>query len=118
MKFEQSALNETLINFADLDEIMQSEGFDCQWDYERITYDYKIVDEVRKETYYFRVPAHVHEGEIPKDSAKVRMMNPYVGKHYYPHGVEYDEVFPDRIVDKCMKKIESIREKIKEDAIG
>lgn len=117
MKLDQSEFDGKIINFADLDETMKHAGFDMQWDYERVTYDYKIVDNVKEDVYYLRVPGHVHEGEIPKDSAKVRMMQPYLGKHYYPHGVEYDEVFPERIIDKCIKKLDLIRSQVKEDSV-
>jgi len=44
-------------------------------------------------------------------------MVPYVGKHYYPHGVEYDEEFPKHIVDKCKKRIANVLEKVKKDAL-
>ncbi|PRO64748.1 YugN family protein [Alkalicoccus urumqiensis] len=114
MNFEQNKLEGSIVNFADLDEMMKEEGFDAQWDYERITYDYKIVDQVKNEIYYFRIPALVHTGEIPNDSAQVKMYTPYLGKHYYPHGVEYDEVFPERIVEKCSKKLDVLFDKIKE----
>jgi hypothetical protein len=118
MKFEHVELEGKIMNFADLDEIMVAAGFDSQWDYERITYDYKIIDLVRNDTYYFRVPALVQQGEIPKDNAKVQLMHPYLGKHYYPHGVEYDEVFPENIIDKCNKKIALIVEKVKAESVN
>ncbi|SDN24361.1 YugN family protein [Alkalicoccus daliensis] len=117
MKLDQSEFNGKIINFGDLDETMKNAGFDIQWDYERVTYDFKIVDNVKEDVYYLRVPGHVHEGEIPKESAKVRMMEPYLGKHYYPHGVEYDEVFPERIIEKCIKKLDLIRNQVKEDSV-
>jgi hypothetical protein len=120
MKFKVPEFEGKVINFADLDEIMQAAGFDSQWDYERITYDFKFVDEADTDAYayYFRVPAHIHEGEIPKNSAKVYMLAPYLGRHYYPHGIEYDEVFPEWIVNKCNQKLEQIVEKIKADVVS
>ncbi|NJP36468.1 YugN family protein [Alkalicoccus luteus] len=118
MKFEQSGLEDKIVPFADFREIMEEAGFDAQWDYERCTYDYKILDEVKDDIYYFRFPGVVHEGEFPKESSKVRLLQPYLGKHYYPHGVEYDEVFPERIVEKCKKKIEQVREKLSASAVG
>lgn len=118
MKFENTEFEGKIINFADLNETMKEAGFDIQWDYERVTYDYKIIDQVKDEVYYFRVPAFLYEGEIPKDNCKVKMMFPYLGKHYYPHGVEYDEVFPERIIEKCTKKLDLIRDKVFTDSVG
>ncbi|WP_416151067.1 YugN family protein [Salipaludibacillus sp. HK11] len=117
MKFEETGLEGIVIEYQALEEIMQAAGFADQYDYERITFDYKIIDQVFDHVYYFRVPAHVVEGEIPSPHSTVRMMVPYLGKHYYPHGVEYDEEFPKQIVDKCKKKIESVLEKIRNEAI-
>ncbi|PYZ93269.1 hypothetical protein CR194_08730 [Salipaludibacillus keqinensis] len=117
MKFQESGLESLIIEFQVLEEIMEEAGFHNQYDYERITFDYKMIDQVHDDVYYLRVPAHVEDGEIPSPHATVKMMVPYVGKHYYPHGVEYDEEFPKKVIDKCNKKIELIFEKIKSEAI-
>ena len=104
MKFEDTGLEGLVIEFQSLEEIMENAGFYYGWDYERVTFDHKIV--VRDEIYYFRLLAYAVEGEIPKLDSKVKLMYPLLGKHYYPHGVEYhDEVFAKNIVDKCNKKI-------------
>ncbi len=82
-----------------------------QWDYERVTFDYKIVNQ--GDIYYLRVPAYAIEGDIPKDDAIVKLMTPILGKHYYPHGVEYEgETFPKTIVDKCKKKLELLQKNL------
>ncbi|ADH99139.1 YugN family protein [Salisediminibacterium selenitireducens] len=118
MKFEQTGLEGIQIKFEDLDETMSECGFDRAWDYERATYDYKMIDQVEDATYYLRMPCFVIEGEIPKADTTVELMTPYVGKHYYPHGVEYDEDFPQKIVDKCHKKIGTVTEKIQADKLS
>ncbi|AOM83295.1 YugN family protein [Salisediminibacterium beveridgei] len=118
MKFEQTGLEGVQIRFDDLDEIMSDLGFDRGWDYERATYDYKMIDQVEDATYYFRMPCFAVEGEIPQSDCRIEMMTPYVGKHYYPHGVEYDEEFPQKIVDKCHQKIDAASEKIKADKLA
>jgi hypothetical protein len=117
MKFEETGLDGITIEFQPLEEIMEEAGFDYQYDYERVTFDYKMVDQVHNDVYYFRIPAHIEKGEIPSPYSTVKMMKPYVGKHYYPHGVEYDEEFPKQIVDRCQKKINLILEKVKAEAL-
>ncbi|WP_280769111.1 YugN family protein [Salipaludibacillus daqingensis] len=117
MKFEETGLEGIIIEFQALEEIMEAAGFDNQFDYERITFDYKMIDQVYDHIYYLRVPAHVEDGELPSPYSTVKMMVPYVGKHYYPHGVEYDEEFPKHIVDKCTKRLENLFEKVKKEAL-
>lgn len=117
MKFEESGLEGLIIEFHALEEIMEKTGFHNAYDYERVTFDYKMIDQVYDHVYYLRVPAHVENGEIPSPHSTVKLMVPYVGKHYYPHGVEYDEEFPKHIIDKCKKRIANVLDKIKEDAI-
>ncbi|MBU9720475.1 MULTISPECIES: YugN family protein [Bacillaceae] len=116
MKFEQTGLEGYKIEFQALEEIMEEAGFHYVYDYERVTFDYKIV--VRDDVYYFRIQAHAIEGEIPSHHSVVQIVNIALGKHYYPFGVEYDEDFPKNIVDKCNKKIELITSNIKEEALS
>ncbi|MBB5172207.1 YugN family protein [Texcoconibacillus texcoconensis] len=115
MKFENSQIAGLEVNFDALDDILSKAGFihAGQWDYERVTFDYKLEDQVRQDIYYFRIQAYATKGETPSPSATVKLLTPVLGKHYYPHGVEYDEEFPKKIVDKCSKKLESISEKLK-----
>ncbi|MDG5788322.1 YugN family protein [Evansella sp. AB-P1] len=117
MKFEETELEGLSIEFHALEEIMENAGFHSVYDYERVTFDYKIVDNVRDHVYYFRVQAFAVEGEVPNPHSIVKVFKLILGKHYYPHGVEYDEDFPKTIVDKCKKKIELIKEQIKSEAI-
>ncbi len=79
-----------------------------QWDYERVTFDYKMLDKTDNATYYLRVQAVAVDGDIPKDSTRIRFLTPILGRHYYPHGVEYDEDFKEKIVNKCNEKLEKV----------
>jgi hypothetical protein len=110
MRFEHTGIEEEVRELALLDDIMEENGFvrAGAWDYERLTYDYKI--EVLKDVYYLRVQGYTVEGEIDTRHAVIQLMTPILGKHYYPHGVEYDEEFPENIVSKC----EDILKKVKE----
>ncbi|MGJ9381289.1 hypothetical protein CR203_02255 [Salipaludibacillus neizhouensis] len=117
MKFHDTGLDGLTVEYQVIEEAMEAAGFHNQYDYERITFDYKIIDQVHDDVYYFRIPAHVTQGEIPLPHSLVEIMVPYVGKHYYPHGVEYDEKFPKKVVDKCNKKIEVVLAKLKAEAL-
>ncbi|BAB06325.1 YugN family protein [Halalkalibacterium halodurans] len=110
MKFEQFQFEGREVRFESLRHAAESAGFihAGQWDYERVTFDLKIVHQ--EDIYYLRVPAYAIKGDIPHDDCVVRMLTPILGKHYYPHGVEYDgEDFPEPIVNRCTKKLEQIK---------
>ncbi|HHY21907.1 MAG TPA: hypothetical protein GX525_08520 [Bacilli bacterium] len=114
MKFESIGLSEKEIKFSDLEFAAEQLGFVLagQWDYSRVTLDYKIVDSSKNEVFYLRVPGYAVKGEIPKADCIVRLMDPLLGKYYYPHGVEYDEEFSKSLVDKCTKKLDQLKEKL------
>jgi hypothetical protein len=110
VKFEQLNIADKEVKFETLRHAAESVGLvhAGQWDYERVTFDYKIVNQ--GDTYYLRVPAYAIKGDIPHDDAIVKLMTPILGKHYYPHGVEYEgETFPKTIIDKCTKKLELLQ---------
>jgi YugN-like family len=114
MKFEDSGLNGKVIEFSLLEHVMDNHGMirAGQWDYDRITYDYKFEDMTNGDVYYFRFPCHVIEAETETPHAKVELGTPYLGKHYYPHGVEYDEEFPKHVVNQCNKLIEALHSEL------
>ncbi|TMW73094.1 YugN family protein [Alteribacter natronophilus] len=113
MRFEAEELEGLEVEFELIESVMEDLGFTYQWDYERATFDYKFVDQVKDDVYYFRVQAYAVEGEIPKAHSIVKILKAFLGKHYYPHGVEYDnESFPDHIVKNCEKKIAKVKEQL------
>lgn len=114
MKFENSGLSNLEVKFSTLQYVAESLGFvhAGQWDYERITFDYKIPSQEVNVTYYLRVQGYAVEGEVPKANAKIKLLTPILGKHYYPHGVEYDEDFPKNVVNKCETKLQQLKEKL------
>ncbi|MFB5660701.1 YugN family protein [Alteribacillus sp. HJP-4] len=116
MKIEDFDFHGKQITLEHLTRIMENNGFihGGQWDYERVTYDYKMLDQTDNATYFIRLQAFAVSGEIPKDDATVEVMTPFLGRHYYPHGVEYDETFPDKIVRKTKQKIESVYNDVKD----
>ncbi|WP_453997178.1 YugN family protein [Bacillus nitroreducens] len=116
MKFENTGIENVTIELSRLTDIMTSEGFILagQWDYERITYDYKF--EIKGDIYYLRVQGYAVEGIIEENAtgATVKLLAPFVGKYYYPHGVEYgeDEVFPKPLVDQCNRILSNVKQQL------
>lgn len=110
MYFENTGLENLRVDFALLDDIMKRHGLtkEGQWDYERVTFDRKFM--VREGTFYLRIFAYAVDGDIDSNDAIVHIMKPVVGKHYYPHGVEYgeDEHFPDHLVKSCIDVLKTI----------
>lgn len=102
MQFTNTKFNGAVVELTLLTEIMENNHFVLagQWDYERVTYDYKF--EILKDVYYLRVQGVAVEGDIGSRHAEVKLL-PLLGKHYYPHGVEYgdDETFPTNVLQKA-----------------
>lgn len=96
-----------------LQELMNKNGFTCSggWDYQRMTYDFKF--ELDNDIYYLRIPTFSIEGDIGSGNAKLKILTPYVGKHYYPHGLEYgEEEFPPIILGRCEKLLKRIEKSL------
>ncbi|ASS88344.1 hypothetical protein GLN3_15790 [Geobacillus lituanicus] len=114
MKFDNSGLENQTVELSRLDDIMARHGFvrAAQWDYERVTYDRKYV--IKEGTYYLRVQGYAIEGDVDSRYALIKLLAPILGKHYYPHGVEYgeDEHFPSSLVGQCQKVLEQVKREI------
>ncbi len=111
MYFENTGLENTAADLELLDEIMLKHGLvrEGQWDYERVTYDKKY--EIKEGTFYLRIFGFTPEGDIGSHDAIITLMKPVVGKHYYPHGVEYgdQEVFPAHLVKSCQQTLAAVK---------
>jgi hypothetical protein len=105
MRFENTGYENIKVDLTQLDEVMDDLGLvrAGQWDYERVTYDKKF--ELKEGVYYLRVLGHTVEGDVGAHKAIIQLMKPLLGKHYYPHGVEYGEGenFPKSLVSQCEK---------------
>lgn len=111
MKFEEIGFKDKEVEFSVAQHVLAEAGFAHagQWDYERVTFDFKFEDLVNNDIYYLRVQAYATKGEIPSDNSVIKFLDPILGKHYYPHGVEYSgEEFPKHIIDKSNKKLEQV----------
>jgi hypothetical protein len=114
MELETIGLEDVTIDFDRFCAIMEDIGFVLagQWDYERVTFDRKI--QKQGEVFYLRVQAYAVEGEIDSRHAVVKIITPLLGKHYYPHGVEYGEGedFPADVVSTSKNLLSKVSEAV------
>jgi hypothetical protein len=97
--------------FADLEHYMSDLGFDRgAWDYKHATYDYKIQD--KNGVFYLRIEANVTEGKLEDTHAVLKLEDPYMGKHLFPHGLDYDYPMPDSVVQTAKRKLQMLNEKL------
>ncbi|MGF9965640.1 YugN family protein [Bacillus rhizoplanae] len=119
MRYTNTKLEGTVVDLTLLTEVMNKHHFVLagQWDYERVTYDYKF--EMLKDVYYLRIQGFAIEGDIGGRHANIKLLTPLLGKHYYPHGVEYgeDEDFPKNVLQKSEQLLQSIEKELQDLAI-
>lgn len=104
MKIENTGIDGVVIDIKPLDHLTGVNAFirAGQWDYERVTYDYKIDSDEKNITYYVRVQGYAIEGDVDSKDAVIKLLTPILGKHYYPHGIEYgeEENFPTNVIER------------------
>ncbi|GEL75998.1 YugN family protein [Tenuibacillus multivorans] len=118
MKLENTEIQDTVLDLQPLTYIMERNGFVLagQWDYERVTYDYKVNSPEKNITYYIRVQGHAIEGDVDSGKAVIKILTPLLGIHHYPHGVEYGEEqgFPQNIIDKAERILNNVDDQLKQ----
>ena len=69
----------------------------------------------REGVYYLRLLGYATEGDVGAHKATIKFLVPLLGKHYYPHGVEYGEgeYFPVSLVKECEKILADVKERIR-----
>lgn len=109
VKLENTGIDNKVIDITPLDHIMGKHAFikGESWDYERVTYDYKINSQEKNVTYYIRIQGEAIEGDVDKGDAAMKLKTPLLGKHYYPHGIEYgeEENFPKNLIERANKLV-------------
>ncbi|GAA0294079.1 hypothetical protein GGQ92_000098 [Gracilibacillus halotolerans] len=117
MKFTDIEIEGSVIDLKALDHVMEKAKFvrAGQWDYERVTYDYKIGSPEKNITYYVRVQGYALEGDVDRGDAVMKLLTPLLGKHYYPHGIEYgeEEEFPETIIQHANRLLSGIETNLK-----
>ncbi len=122
MRIENTGIDDMVVDLKPLDHLTGKNAFirAGQWDYERVTYDYKIGSKEKNITYYIRIQGYALEGDVDSGNAVIKLLTPLLGKHYYPHGIEYgeEENFPSDIVERAntlLTKVASDLEPYKKD---
>ncbi|GAA4710098.1 YugN family protein [Brevibacillus fulvus] len=96
---------------ADLDHYTSEAGFvRWAWDYNHATYDLKLED--KGSVYYLRIQANVVEGKIEDPHTLLELEEPYMGKHLFPHGLDYDSPVPDNVLQTAKRKLQLLNEKL------
>ena len=118
MKLENTGIEGTVIDVKPLSFLMGNHAFikGEQWDYERITYDYKMASPEKNITYYIRIQGYAIEGDIDRGDAVVKLLTPLLGKHYYPHGIEYgeEEDFPASLIERATDLVKNAAKDVEE----
>ncbi|MBM7572255.1 YugN family protein [Aquibacillus albus] len=116
MRIEDTGIEDAIVDLKPLDHLMESINFvrAGQWDYERVTYDYKIGSAEKNITYYIRVQGYAMEGDVDRGNAVIKLLTPLIGKHYYPHGIEYGEQenFPQSVIDRANSLLTKVKEEV------
>lgn len=114
MKFEKLGFEDIKADLRRLDDVMADFGLvrEEQWDYERVSYDRKF--ELKEGVFYLRILGYAVEGDVGANKAVMQLLTPLLGKHYYPHGVEYGEgeVFPKSLVSQCEKILAELKAEV------
>lgn len=118
MKLENTGIDNKVIDITPLDHIMGKHAFirGENWDYERVTYDYKIKSQEKNVTFYIRIQGEAIEGDVDSKTAVIKLKTPLLGKHYYPHGIEYgeDENFPKNLVERAQQLVIDANKELEE----
>ncbi|KEF35998.1 YugN-like family [Schinkia azotoformans MEV2011] len=118
MRFEGTGLDDKVYDISLLRKVLGEYQLLSreQWDYERISFDRKFEQLDTKEVFYLRVQGYAVEGNVDSNHAKIKLLTPILGKHYYPHGVEYgdDEVIPNNVVEKSKSILEAVSKQLAE----
>lgn len=118
MELENTGIEDIVIDVKPLSHALGLHAFikGEQWDYERITYDYRIESPEKNVTYYIRIQAYAIEGDIDRGNAVVQILKPLLGKHYYPHGIEYgeEEGFSESLIERAHGLVSRAREAIEQ----
>lgn len=118
MKIEVPGIQNSIVDLKPLDYLMGQNAFirAGQWDYERVTYDYKIGSKEKNITYYIRIQGIAVEGNVDKRDASIKLMTPLLAKHYYPHGLEYgeDENFPQSLIERATTLVTKVQQEIEQ----
>jgi hypothetical protein len=108
MYLENTRIENITVDQEFLTDILKKYGLECHgaWDYDRMAFDRKFT--LREGTFYLRIFCPAISGDVGAHDATLKILKPVIGKHYYPHGVEYDDEFPSHLVKQCEDLLERV----------
>ena len=99
-----------------LDGISEALGFvRWQWEYDRATYDYKIVDAATNSDYYLRIDTRVIEGKLEKPYSVLELHQAYIGRATFPHGLDYNSPIPAEVSKIAAAKLDALKQLLESD---
>lgn len=73
----------------------------------------RLAQQKKNVTYYIRIQGYAIEGDVDRGDAVIKLMTPLLGKHYYPHGIEYgEEEFSENLIERANKLITKAKEEL------
>lgn len=111
MVLEDTGLKGVRKDFGTVDKVAKSLGFDrWAWDYDKAVYDLKLEDEEKGTVYFLRVPAQVVQGHLENPKATLEFGDPVIGRHLFPHGLDYEVSIPDSLEKTVKEKVAALKE--------
>ncbi len=108
-----SKVNGTQKTLDQLDPVLHSVGFvRHNWDYQKATFDVKMQDPATGTIYYLRLLAHIVSGDMEKPSAVLKLTVPVIGRHIFPHGLDYRSDVPAKVAEQAKGIIASLEAKL------
>ncbi len=111
MVIKETGIGNKEVHLAELDHVMDELGFvRWAWDYNHATYDFKFDD--KGTIYYLRVQANAIQGKLEDPHALLKLEEPFMGKHLFPHGLDYDAPIPDAVLESAKRKLSQLKDKL------
>lgn len=110
MIIENTGLNGVTSELSHLDESAEQLGFvRWQWEYYRATYDLKLEDRAKQETYYLRINTRAVEGKLESPYAVLAVEAVYIGRATFPHGLDYESPVPQPILNVATQRLQQLK---------
>lgn len=111
MILENTGLEGVKSELAHLDRVSEKLGFiRWQWEYNRATYDCKIVEDGND--YYLRINARAVEGKLENPEAVLAVEAAYIGRATYPQGIDYDSPISDAVLKEARQKLDELKQSL------
>lgn len=110
MIIENTGLNGVTSELSHLDDSTEQLGFvRWQWEYYRATYDLKLEDRAKQETYYLRINTRAVEGKLESPHAVLAIEAIYIGRATFPHGLDYESPVPQPILNVASQRLQQLK---------